>query len=130
MQNTISLRFFNIYGIGQSLEYGGVITKFAERLTNNKPIVIYGDGYQLRDFISIKDVVRAIIMASSGNYIKKSIIYNNNSNNIFNIATGKPKKIVDIANIMIKLFDKQDQIKNNPNNIDKIIYKDPSMEIF
>jgi nucleoside-diphosphate-sugar epimerase len=65
IENTICLRFFNIYGIGQSMEYGGVITKFAESLTNNRIIVIYDDDTQSRDFISIRDVVNAIILSIS-----------------------------------------------------------------
>ena len=40
----IILRFFNIYGIGQSLEYAGVITKFMKRITQEKPLEIFGDG--------------------------------------------------------------------------------------
>ena len=113
--NTISLRFFNIYGIGQSIEYSGVITKFAESLASGKPIEIYGNGHQLRDFINIKDVIRAIIIASSDNYNKEINSHSNNLHNIFNVATGKPTKIIDIANMMMKLFNKINQ---------KIIYKD------
>jgi len=103
--NTTSLRFFNIYGIGQSLEYAGVITKFAERLANGQPLLIYGDGYQLRDFISVKDIVRSIVMASTRlSYKNNSALQSNDSNNIFNIATGKPIKIIDLAKILINLL--------------------------
>jgi UDP-glucose 4-epimerase len=123
--NTVSLRFFNIYGIGQTLEYSGVITKFAESLTKLKPIVIYGDGNQSRDFISVKDVVKAIIMASSNyDYETKSKFHRNYSNNIFNVATGKPTKIIDLAKIMINLFDEYNKKKDIPHNAEKIIYKE------
>ena len=54
--NYIILRFFNIFGLGQSSEYAGVITKFIEKIETNKPLEILGDGMQTRDFISINDV--------------------------------------------------------------------------
>jgi UDP-glucose 4-epimerase len=126
IENTICLRFFNIYGIGQSMEYGGVITKFAESLTNNRPVVIYGDGNQLRDFISIKDVVNAIILSISyHNKNKKQKICGKYSDNIFNVATGKPIKIIDIAKLMIKLSYERKEIKNTLENKEKIIFKEP-----
>jgi dTDP-D-glucose 4,6-dehydratase len=52
IQKAISLRFFNVYGVGQTLEYAGVITKFAERLSKGLRPIIYGDGQQTRDFVS------------------------------------------------------------------------------
>jgi len=58
--NVIILRFFNIYGIGQSSEYAGVITKFLKKIKENKSLEIYGDGLQTRDFVSIYDVVDSI----------------------------------------------------------------------
>jgi len=68
----IILRFFNIYGIGQSPEYAGVITKFMERITQKKPLEIFGDGLQTRDFVAIDDVIssihNAISFGKSGTY--------------------------------------------------------------
>ena len=58
--NGISLRFFNIYGKGQSSVYAGVITKFVECIDNNLPLTIFGDGTNTRDFIHIDDIVGAI----------------------------------------------------------------------
>jgi nucleoside-diphosphate-sugar epimerase len=46
IQNSISLRMFNVFGEGQSSGYAGVITKFAERLSNALQPIIYGDGNQ------------------------------------------------------------------------------------
>jgi len=58
----VALRFFNVYGPGQSTDgaYAAVIPKFVEMLTNGKQPVIYGDGLQSRDFVHVKDLVRAI----------------------------------------------------------------------
>ena len=67
--NAVSTRFFNIYGYGQSPEYAGVITKFAQRLEDGHPPVIYGDGQQIRDFISVEDVVRSYYACCKNRYL-------------------------------------------------------------
>ncbi len=100
IQNTLSLRFFNIYGKGQSPQYAGVITKFTERLSQRLPPIIYGDGNQTRDFISVNDVVNAILLAAKLNDEDNS---NNASNMTLNIATGRPIRIKDLARLMIKI---------------------------
>ena len=56
----IILRFFNIYGIGQSNEYAGVISKFSKCIQKNLPLTIYGNGNQTRDFVAIKDIIEII----------------------------------------------------------------------
>jgi len=58
---TVALRFFNAYGTRQALSnpYTGVLAIFGSRLINDKPPVIFEDGDQLRDFVSVKDVARA-----------------------------------------------------------------------
>lgn len=93
IKNAACLRFFNVYGVGQNLEYAGVIAKFAERLSNHLPPIIYGDGKQTRDFISINDIVAAIISAAESG-----------ASGVFNIATGKPVTIKDLAKRMTNIF--------------------------
>ena len=58
----VALRFFNVYGPGQSKDgtYAAVIPKFVEMLTTGKQPIVHGDGLQSRDFIHVKDLVRAI----------------------------------------------------------------------
>jgi UDP-glucose 4-epimerase len=96
--NCVILRFFNIYGIGQSNEYAGVITKFASNIRNNKSLVIYGDGLQTRDFVSIDDVVSVInfTISVSGKF---GVIYN--------IGCGNSITIKDLANLMLKISRKK-----------------------
>src|SRR5438067_5270341 len=62
---TVALRFFNVYGPRQALSnpYTGVLAIFAARLLNNKPPLIFEDGLQRRDFVSVHDVVRACELA-------------------------------------------------------------------
>ena len=92
--NAISLRFFNIYGKRQNPEYAGVITKFAERLSQGLSPIIYGNGEQTREFVSVNDVINAIILAANSQNFSVSPI--------FNVATGIPISINELAKMMIK----------------------------
>lgn len=94
IQNAICLRFFNVYGEGQTLEYAGVITKFAERLSQGLRPIIYGDGQQTRDFVSVNDVVDAIVLA-----MKSS----SPAAHLFNIESGKSISINELAERMIRI---------------------------
>ena len=87
----IGLRYFNIFGKGQTLEYAGVITKFLDRINKGKVPIIFGRGSQIRDFIHVSDIAKANLMAMNSN----------NSNLIVNIATGKAVSILELANMMI-----------------------------
>jgi UDP-glucose 4-epimerase len=101
IKNCLSLRFFNIYGKGQTLDYAGVITKFIERLSKGLSPIIYGDGRQTRDFISVNDAVNAIILAGEKDLNPESFLTNTN---VFNIGTGKATGILDLALRMIDIF--------------------------
>lgn len=89
----IGLRYFNVYGLGQTLDYAGVITKFLENISAGKSPIIFGDGSQIRDFVFVKDVARANLAAmnSSTDY------------GFFNIGTGMAISIKDLAYLMIKI---------------------------
>lgn len=89
----IGLRYFNVYGIGQTLDYAGVITKFLDKINQDKPPIIFGDGLQIRDFIFVKDVARANLAA----------MMSNTEYGFFNIGTGKSISIKELAYLMIKI---------------------------
>jgi len=89
----IGLRYFNIFGKGQTIEYAGVITKFIERLKEGKAPIIFGRGSQIRDFIYVNDVVKANLMAMNCN----------KSNLLVNVGSGKAISVLELANIMIKI---------------------------
>ena len=89
----IGLRYFNIFGKGQTVEYAGVITKFIERLKEGKAPIIFGKGSQIRDFISVDDIAKANLMAMNCN----------ESNLLVNIGSGKAISILELANMMIKI---------------------------
>jgi UDP-glucose 4-epimerase len=101
IRNTTALRIFNVYGSGQTSE-ADVITRFAKRLSNGQPPLIYGDGSQTRDFISVDDVVDALILST------RTLEYDKDEETacpfIFNIGTGIPTSINEIAKKMIEIF--------------------------
>jgi UDP-glucose 4-epimerase len=89
----IGLRYFNVYGKGQTGSYAGVITKFINKLKENKNPIIFGSGIQVRDFIFVEDVALANISA-----MKSDV-----NNGFFNIGTGITTSIKQLAKIMIDL---------------------------
>ena len=78
---TVCLRYFNVYGPRQdpSSPYSGVISIFMKKAILNEPPVIYGDGNQYRDFVFVKDVVRANLLAAYAE---------NAGGKVFNVGTG------------------------------------------
>ena len=97
--NCIMLRFFNIYGVGQTSEYAGVITKFLERIAHGKSLEIFGDGLQTRDFVAIDDIISSI---------NDGIL--NGKSGTYNIGNGKSSTIKDLAELMISISGKRLEI--------------------
>ena len=94
---TVALRYFNVYGPKQDpySDYAAVIPKFVSRVLRDEPPVIYGDGQQTRDFTFVKDVVTANIRAM-----------NSAATGVFNIASGNRITIQELAELVMKLMDK------------------------
>ncbi|MGA2159340.1 MAG: NAD-dependent epimerase/dehydratase family protein [Dehalococcoidia bacterium] len=96
---TVALRFFNTYGTRQSLSnpYTGVCAIFLSRIKNDQPPLIFEDGKQLRDFVSVHDIVQACLLAME----KKEADYDT-----FNVGTGHAVSIYEIAQLLIRLTGK------------------------
>lgn len=96
---TVALRYFNVYGPRQSLSnpYTGVCAIFSSRIKNNSNPIIFEDGWQSRDFISVYDIVQANILVMNKNRADYEV---------FNVGTGKPTSISEIANVLIGLYGK------------------------
>lgn len=92
----IGLRYFNVYGIGQTNDYAGVITKFINQINLNKSPVIFGDGTHTRDFISVEDVAKANLLSMESNV----------DFSFLNIGTGVSTSIKTLAEIMVNLSEK------------------------
>ena len=87
---TTALRFFNIYGPYQSLSnpYTGVLAIFSSRYLNGRPPIIFEDGRQRRDFVSVHDIARACVAALESDKA---------SGEVFNIGSGREYTIYEIA---------------------------------
>jgi UDP-glucose 4-epimerase len=96
--NSIILRFFNLYGAGQSIQYAGVITKFLENIKNNKNLEIYGKGEQTRDFIHVDDAITAFDLAI------KNINYK--TGEIYNVGSGQSTTILELTQSILKISGK------------------------
>lgn len=99
---TVSLRYFNVYGPRQRFDeksaYGSVINSFLDRLLRNMPPVIHGDGKQTRDFVYVKDVVEANMLA-----LRK----NDAVGETFNIGTGKRITVNKVAQLLKRMTGKE-----------------------
>ena len=97
---TVSLRYQNVYGPGQSLSnpYTGIISIFSTRLLNGNNLDIYEDGLESRDFVFIDDAVDATILCMQSA---------NADGEIFNIGTGKNITVIEVAESLIRLLDSQ-----------------------
>ena len=92
-----SLRLFNVYGEGQSPEsdYAAVIPAFAKRLSANQPPMVYGDGSQTRDFVHVRDVARAFLLAGAAEGALDGATVN--------IGSGRSVSIAELASLMARL---------------------------
>ena len=89
--SVIGLRYFNVFGSRQSIEYAGVIKLFLEKIKQKMPPKINGDGLQTRDFVHIDDIVKANILAMDSDI----------KHEFFNVGTGNSISILDLANVVI-----------------------------
>jgi len=96
--STISLRYFNVYGERQSSNpYSGVIAIFSKQLRHSMSPKIFGNGTQTRDFIHVTDIVQANLQALNSN---------SGMGGAFNIGTGHPISINELASLLAKLANK------------------------
>jgi len=96
---TVALRYFNVYGSRQSLNnpYTGFTAIFSSRIKNNNPPIIFEDGLQARDFVHVKDIVQANLLVMD----KAKADYQ-----VLNVGSGESSTILNIANVLIKLYGK------------------------
>jgi UDP-glucose 4-epimerase len=91
----VILRLMNVYGPRRSPgPYAGVITTFAEAISLGKPLTVFGDGQQTRDFVHVSDAIEVVARALH----KKEAI-----GHTFNVGTGKPTTIRELAAIFSHL---------------------------
>jgi UDP-glucose 4-epimerase len=94
---TVILRLFNVYGPRQREDdtYSGVITRFVRNLFSGKPLVVYGDGSQTRDFVHVHDVAEAVWLALNVRDV---------ANQAYNVGYGRPVDINELAKMLAGFF--------------------------
>jgi len=94
---TVTLRYFNVYGPRQdpSSMYSGVISKFTDVLRSGGTPTVFGDGGQTRDFVFVKDVVHANLLAMRSEQA--------GAGNVFNVGTGSQASLLDLLAVLGEL---------------------------
>jgi dTDP-L-rhamnose 4-epimerase len=94
---TTALRFFNVYGPRQALSnpYTGVLAIFASRLLNDRPPLVFEDGFQRRDFVHVSDVANACLLALTSPRA---------NGQVFNIGSGESRTILSIAEDLARMM--------------------------
>ena len=90
---SVILRYFNVYGTRQALNnpYTGIGAIFTNRALSGKEIVIYEDGLPGRDFVNVRDVVQANLLALENERAE---------NGIFNVGSGERLTVLDLAELI------------------------------
>lgn len=97
--DTACLRLFSVYGPRQyGGEYGGVISRSLDRLSDNLPPIIEGDGEQYRDFIHVRDVADAVLKVLRGEKC---------AGEVYNIGSGKATKVNELIRLLQRLVGKE-----------------------
>jgi UDP-glucose 4-epimerase len=101
----VCTRFFNVYGTPmEKSEYSGVINIFMEALAQGRPLIIYGDGDQIRDFVYVKDIVQALLLAAE----------KGGPGSVYNIGSGSTCSIRELAGILLELTAIPSEIRYAP----------------
>jgi dTDP-L-rhamnose 4-epimerase len=97
--DTVALRFFNVYGPRQALSnpYTGVLAIFASRLLNQRPPLVFEDGLQRRDFVHVRDVAQACLLALQSERA---------AGGVFNIGSGQSRTVLSIAEELARVTGK------------------------
>jgi UDP-glucose 4-epimerase len=96
------VRFFNVVGPGQLGDYGMVLPRMVYAAKNNKDLIVYGDGNQIRSFCHVNDAVDALIKLSD------------TTGELFNIGNDEPNTILQLAERVIELAGSQSKIELVP----------------
>ncbi len=96
--NTVCTRFANVYG-PYSQHKSGVINQFFKKITQDEPLIIYGDGSSTRDYIHVSDLC---------NGITRALLNDNVSNDVIHLASGRETSLRQLAELMIKVSGKTD----------------------
>ncbi|MBT5946928.1 MAG: NAD-dependent epimerase/dehydratase family protein, partial [Nitrospinaceae bacterium] len=96
----VATRCFNVYGPNMDIhgKYTEVLVRWMERIEAGQPPIIFGDGSQTMDFVHVRDVARANILAAKSDV----------SDEVFNIASGGETSLLELAQVLLKVMDRED----------------------
>jgi UDP-glucose 4-epimerase len=94
---TVALRYFNVFGPNQdpTSQYAAVVPRFITAIADGRPVPIYGDGEQQRDFTFVSNVVAANLLAAEADGVSGSIV---------NIATGRATSVNELAEAIASIL--------------------------
>jgi UDP-glucose 4-epimerase len=111
-QDYAAVRFGNVYGPRQDPHgEAGVVAIFSGRILDNRPLTVFGDGLQTRDYVYVGDVARAVWLAATKRLPEKGRLDARG----FNIGTGKGTSVLDIAKLLQKTAGKDVPIEFAPH---------------
>jgi len=103
--DAVCLRYFNVYGPGQTYDpYGNVIPLFLTEALAGRPLTIFGDGQQTRDFVAVDDVVEANVLAEQADGVTGA----------FNIGSGAAVTINALAELILRLSPQSVPVRHGP----------------
>jgi UDP-glucose 4-epimerase len=107
----ISMRYANVFGPRQDPKSeAGVVSIFVSRLLENRPLTVFGNGKQTRDYVFVRDVARANVLASTAAVPAGSDI----DATAFNIATGKQTNVLELAEMVGKVMGQKPTVEFAP----------------
>jgi len=111
-RDSVAVRFGNVYGPRQDPHgEAGVVAIFCGRILNNRPLTLFGDGRQTRDYVYVGDVARAVWLAATKPLPDKGRL----DERAFNIGTGTGTSVLEIARMLKDVADSNVQIEFAPH---------------
>jgi UDP-glucose 4-epimerase len=107
----VAMRYANVFGPRQDPKSeAGVVSIFVSRLLENRPLTVFGDGKQTRDYVFVRDVARANVLASTAAVPAGTSI----DDTAFNIATGKQTSVLELAELVGKAMKQKPTVELAP----------------
>jgi len=106
--DAIALRFFNVYGLRQdpNSAYAAVIPRFMTRVAEGKPVTVFSDGLQTRDFVHVSDTARAVIAALDATHALGGVIAN--------VGTGQATTVTELVRLVGAVLGKPAMVEYQP----------------
>jgi nucleoside-diphosphate-sugar epimerase len=106
--DALALRFFNVYGLRQdpNSAYAAVIPRFMTRVAEGKPVTVFSDGLQTRDFVHVSDTARAVIAALDATHALGGVIAN--------VGTGQATTVTELVRLVGAVLGKPAMVEYQP----------------